>query len=165
MARRSPLVRRLPAVETLGCAQVICSDKTGTLTVGEMTVRGLWVGGRELEVTSEGYSLHGELIERGSPVLGGADAAVRALLAGAAACNEADLDTTVQPPGIVGDPTEGALLVAAAKAGIFRSDLERDLPRLRVVPFASERKRMTVIRETAEGPCAFVKGAPDVLLE
>jgi len=164
MARRNALVRRLPAVETLGCTQVICSDKTGTLTVGQMTVTALWVAGRELEVTGQGYSPEGDLLEGGRSVLAGEVAAVRTVLTLAAGCNEAELDNREGRAGIVGDPTEAALLVAAAKIGIHRAAMETESPRLRVLPFDSERKRMTLVRRTVDGPRAFVKGAPDLLL-
>ena len=165
MVRRNALVRRLSSVETLGSVQVVCSDKTGTLTTGEMTVRALWTAGREIQVTGSGYGPEGSLCEGGSEIDGQADVPVRSLLMAAAASSEAILQAGGDAPTVLGDPTEGALLVAAAKADIHRDDLEQQCERLRVLPFDSERKRMTIVRDTPTGPRAFVKGAPDVLLE
>jgi Ca2+-transporting ATPase len=164
MARRNALVRRLPAVETLGSAQVICTDKTGTLTVGEMTVRALWLGGREVQVGGEGYDPRGELRDAATGRSAADETIVRLALTLAAGCSETEITSSGGRPAIVGDPTEGALVVAAAKAGVARETIEQKLPRLRVFPFDSERKRMTVVRSTPQGPRAFVKGAPDLLL-
>jgi Ca2+-transporting ATPase len=136
MVRRNALVRRLAAVETLGSTGVICTDKTGTLTVGTMTVRRLFAAGHDSE----------------------------SLLWVAAACNEAELAASAGEPEIVGDPTEGALLVEAEKLGIRRADVERDSPRVAVLPFDSERKMMTIVRSRDGGLVAAVKGAPEVLL-
>jgi Ca2+-transporting ATPase len=165
MVGRNALVRRLSAVETLGSVQVICSDKTGTLTTGEMTVRALWTAGREIQVTGSGYAPEGSLCENGERIDGHSDPPVRLLLTAAAASSEAILRQEGETPTVLGDPTEGALLVAAAKVDIRRDDLEQSYERLRVLPFDSERKRMTIVRATPAGPRAFVKGAPDVLLE
>jgi P-type Ca2+ transporter type 2C len=129
-----------------------------------MTVRALWIGGRQIEVTGEGYDVRGELRDTVTGEVVSDVPAVRLALTLAAGCSEAEMATVDGRPGIVGDPTEGALVVAAVKAGLGRSELERDLPRLRVFPFDSDRKRMTVIRGTPQGARAFVKGAPDVLL-
>jgi len=156
MIRRNVLVRRLQSVETLGCAEVICTDKTGTLTVGEMTARRLLAGRCLYKVTGEGYGVSGKFLseqeERKSDL--------HALLYAAAACNDAE----IIGQGIVGDPTEGALLVAAAKDGISRDDIEASAPRLAAVPFDSDRKRMTVIRRQGEAISAFTKGAPEIVL-
>jgi P-type Ca2+ transporter type 2C len=163
MARRNALVRRLHAVETLGCAQVICTDKTGTLTLGEMTARKVVMGDRVFEVTGEGYSTDGALFADGEP-LAEADAALADLLCAAVACNDAHLTSHEGRPAIVGDPTEGALLVLAAKAGITRERAKADMRRVGAFAFTSERKRMTVIIKSARGLMAYVKGAPEVLL-
>ncbi|MGR8980295.1 MAG: cation-translocating P-type ATPase, partial [Gammaproteobacteria bacterium] len=160
MIRRNALVRRLPSVETLGCAEVICTDKTGTLTVGEMTARRLIAGRRLYKATGEGYGIDGVFISEHTKRIPSHDADLYALLYAGAACNDAE----ISDEGIVGDPTEGALLVAAAKGGIFRSDIEAAAPRLAVLPFDSERKRMTVVRRQETVARAFVKGAPEVLL-
>ena len=165
MVRRNVLVRRLAAVETLGCAQVICTDKTGTLTVGEMTARTLVTGEEILSVTGEGYSTEGAIFADGSERTAEKDPLLRDLLLGAAACNDAELSLRGGRPAVIGDPTEGALLVAAAKGGIRLPDLEEMLPRLATIPFDSDRKRMTVIRRRDGQVWAFVKGAPEVILE
>jgi Ca2+-transporting ATPase len=163
MVRRNALIRRLPAVETLGCAQVICTDKTGTLTVGEMTARKLVTSGQIFNVSGEGYATDGLLfvdgVERTSP-----DDVLEELLRAAAACNDAELSERDGKAVVVGDPTEGALLVVAAKGGVTRQTLEVEMPRLGTVPFDSERKRMTVVRQRSGTPWAFVKGAPEVIL-
>ena len=180
MARRHALIRKLPAVETLGSATVICSDKTGTLTKNEMTVTRLFIGDREFEVAGEGYEPVGEIRE----ALGGRrevsfpdplpltphplrllPPALRELLTAAVLCNGATLR---QEEGgawrILGDPTEGALLVAAAKAALTVETLGSANHFLGEVPFDSERKMMTMVWRASEGPVAYVKGAPDVLL-
>ena len=164
MARRQALVRRLAAVETLGSTTVICSDKTGTLTRNEMTVRAVWQAGRELEVTGTGYEARGEFRVAGRAVL--PDAALRDLLAAAALCSDARFE-----PGdeggvrLVGDPTEGALVTAAAKVGLEVAALDRRLPRVDEIPFSSESKRMITFHRGPEGPIAFAKGAPERVIE
>ncbi len=166
MARRRALIRRLPAVETLGEATVICSDKTGTLTVGEMTVRALWTAGAAFDVTGEGYAPAGELRAAEERPHADAERRVHDLLETLVGCNDAYL---VEESGVwkaIGDPTEAALLAAGAKLGIRREDLERERPRVRTWPFDSERKRMSVARKQPGGEAQLlVKGAPDVLLE
>ena len=161
MVKRNALVRRLPAVETLGSVSVICSDKTGTLTRDEMTVRRLHVDGRTYEVTGAGYEPKGEILLDGRPVE--APDGVRRLLAAAVLASDARLvegeEWTVQ-----GDPTEGALLVAAAKAGIHKAELDERHPRVDEIPFTSETKRMTTLHRTEDGTVAYAKGAPEVLL-
>lgn len=165
MVRRNALVRRLPAVETLGCAQVICTDKTGTLTVGEMTARKVVTSVRLYQISGEGYSSEGSFLSDGAEHAIGDDPLLRDLLEVAAACNDAELQNNAGRPVIVGDPTEGALLVAAAKGGLTRSAIESDMPRLHTLPFDSDRKRMTVVRVRGEDVTAFVKGAPEVILD
>jgi Ca2+-transporting ATPase len=156
MVKRHALIRRLPAVETLGSVSVICSDKTGTLTKDEMTVRRIWVDRRMYEVTGAGYAPEGEIRpEPGRGVLWLLEAAV---LASDARLVHGDAWE------VKGDPTEGALIVAAAKAGLKKEDLEGRMPRVDEIPFTSESKRMTTIHETEKGTMAFSKGAPEVLL-
>jgi Ca2+-transporting ATPase len=160
MIRRNALVRRLQSVETLGCAQVICTDKTGTLTVGEMTARRLLAGQRLYNVTGEGYMIEGDFFSDNTKRVPSQDPELYALLYAAAACNDAEIINQ----GIIGDPTEGALLVAAAKGGISRDAIEESAPRLAKLPFDSERKRMTIVRREANAAKAFTKGASEVVL-
>lgn len=164
MVKRHALIRRLPAVETLGSTTVICSDKTGTLTKNEMTVTTLYQGGDIFTVTGEGYGPAGEIRSDSEPTTPALKPGLMALLRASVLCNGSDLRLEASLWHIVGDPTEGALLVAAAKAGLTKNHLEQEHPWLGEVPFDSERKKMTVVRRTPSGPVAFVKGAPDVLL-
>ena len=166
MSRRRALVRKLPAVETLGSTTVICTDKTGTLTVGEMTVRALYVAGQRYDVTGEGYGPNGAVRVEGMKVEAQHDTPLLELATVLLGCNNAHL---VQEDGrweVIGDPTEGALLAAGAKAGGDRERIEKDLPKQHEIPFDSDRKRSTVIRKMPSGKLrAFINGAPDVLLE
>ncbi len=184
MVKHNALIRKLPAVETLGCATVICSDKTGTLTQNQMTVVQGWAGGRTLRVTGEGYNPSGQFSADGGPFDPRADADAAVLLHGALICNDAKLEEATDAAGerawrMIGDPTEGAMVVAAVKAGFRRAELEQALPRVQEIPFDSDRKRMTTIHRRdgavagAGGAAgfaypqfvAFVKGAPDVILD
>ena len=160
MAKRNALVRKMPAVETLGCTTVICSDKTGTLTKGEMTVRRLFVGGRAIEVSGVGYAPEGGL----SPAV--ADRSAQLLLQGGVLCSDAVLGEEAGRWFVKGDPTEGALVVLAAKGGVHQAETRLQCPRIEEFPFSSERKRMTTIHAMEDGQrVAFMKGAPEVLLE
>jgi len=161
MIKRNALIRKLPAVETLGCATVICSDKTGTLTQNEMTVVQGWTAGKRFKVTGEGYNPSGQFLLEERPFEAGADPDARMLLQGALLCNDASLDQG----RIIGDPTEGAMAVVAMKAGFQRAELESATPRVQEIPFDSDRKRMTTIHAAGAAPFAFVKGAPDVVLD
>ena len=166
MSRRRALVRKLPAVETLGSTTVICTDKTGTLTVGEMTVHALYVAGQNYEVTGEGYGPAGEVHFEGKKAEAKNSAALLELATVLLGCNNAHL---VQEEGkwkTVGDPTEGALLAAGLKAGGDRERIEKELPKHHEIPFDSDRKLSAVIRKLPDGKLrAFINGAPDVLLE
>ena len=143
MARRRAVIRRLPAVETLGSTTVICSDKTGTLTENQMTVRNLWTPSRPYEVTGSGYSPVGVVCDAaGTPVSAETDQALRWVLLAGAACNDAAITHEDGRWAVVGDPTEGAMLVAAAKAGLQVADL---LPRKATIPFSSERQYMATL--------------------
>ena len=165
MAKRNALVRKMPAVETLGCTTVICSDKTGTLTKGEMTVRKIFTGGNRIEVTGAGYAPEGEF--KGSDIIQPAsDPSLQMLLQGGLLCSDAILEEKDGKWIIKGDPTEGALIVAAAKAGLHQTERRLENPRVEEFPFSSERKRMTTIHQMADGKkMAFMKGAPEVVLE
>lgn len=165
MVKRHALIRRLPAVETLGSTSVICSDKTGTLTKDEMTVRRIYCAGEMLGVSGSGYAPEGAF----STADGFAVAAtpeLQAMLMAAVLASDTQLMGT--PAGaweIKGDPTEGALVVAAAKAGLQKAALDESHPRVHEIPFSSETKRMTTLHRTAHGVTAYAKGAPEVILD
>jgi Ca2+-transporting ATPase len=164
MAKRNALVRKMPAVETLGCTTVICSDKTGTLTKGEMTVRKIFTGGKLIEVTGVGYEPKGEL--RGSEVNIKNSKSLQMLLQSGLLCSDAVLEEKEGKWVIKGDPTEGALVVAAVKAGLHETEMRLENPRVEEIPFSSERKRMSTIHQMADGKrMAFMKGAPEVVLQ
>ena len=164
MAKRHALIKKLSSVETLGCTTVICTDKTGTLTRNQMTVRRLVVDGRRLRVTGSGYAPQGEfLAEDGSPCPEGA-AGLQRLAQVAVLCNDAAL---VEEDGVwqvTGDPTEGALLVLGRKAGLEPRELLEEFPRVAEIPFSSERRRMSTIHRAPEGYLMCLKGAPESLL-
>jgi len=162
MVRRHALVRRLPAVETLGCTTVICSDKTGTLTRDEMTLREIYAGGRHLLVTGSGYDPTGSFTWNGATIT--PDGELKELLAAGALASDARLLSGEQGPDIQGDPTEGALVVAAAKAGLVKDVLDAASPRVAEIPFDSTTKRMTTLHRTPQGPVAYAKGAAEVIL-
>jgi Ca2+-transporting ATPase len=166
MSRRRALVRKLAAVETLGSTSVICTDKTGTLTVGEMTVRALYVAGRSYEVTGEGYAPQGEVTIAGKKAEAPHTAPLLELATVLLGCNNAQLVEEDGTWKTIGDPTEGALLAAGAKAGGDRTRLERDLVKQQEFPFDSDRKRSSMVRRMPAGELrAFVNGAPGQLLE
>ena len=163
MAKSNALVRKMPAVETLGCTTVICSDKTGTLTKGEMTVRKIFTGGRTVEVTGAGYEPKGEF--KGSEIDIKNSKSLQLLFQGGLLCSDAVLEEKEGKWMIKGDPTEGALVVAAVKAGLHETEMRLENPRIEEIPFSSERKRMTTIHQMADGKkMAFMKGAPEVVL-
>jgi P-type Ca2+ transporter type 2C len=163
MVRRNALVRRLPAIETLGSVDVICSDKTGTLTRDEMTVRNVLAGGDLFTVSGSGYEPAGEFSRDGSTVE--PSAPLRDALRAAALASDARLMRGDDRQWEVrGDPTEGALVVAAAKAGLDRAELEERFPRVDEIPFTAESKRMTTLHSTPDGTVAYAKGAPEVVL-
>ncbi|MBS7651991.1 MAG: cation-translocating P-type ATPase [Candidatus Bathyarchaeia archaeon] len=164
-AKRNAIVRRLSSAESLGAVTVICSDKTGTITKGEMTVRRLYVDLKTIEVTGVGYEPRGEFLQGQDPPKA---EDLDLLLRIGCLCNNASLRRKDQGGSweIFGDPTEGALIVAAAKAGLEKEDLEKTYRRVGEIPFTSERKRMTTIHKTPEGEIyAYMKGAPETVLE
>jgi Ca2+-transporting ATPase len=150
---------------------VICSDKTGTLTQNAMTVVQAWSGGKALRLTGEGYNPAGQFFRATHPFDARGDADTALLLQGALLCNDARLEESCDEAGkaswqIIGDPTEAALAVAAAKAGWQREELARQWPRVQEIPFDSDRKRMSTLHRTpTQELLAFVKGAPDVILD
>jgi Ca2+-transporting ATPase len=165
-ARRNAIVRRLPAVETLGCTTVICSDKTGTLTKNEMTIRQLFTGGRLIEVGGVGYDPAGQFTAGAQPLDPAGDPTLKRMLVSGLLCNDANLIQANGSWRIKGDPTEGAFVVAAAKAKLDLNELRKCWTRIGEIPFESERKRMSTVHQPPEGePFACVKGAPELILE
>jgi P-type Ca2+ transporter type 2C len=168
MIKRNAIIRRLPAVETLGATTVICSDKTGTLTQNQMTVQKLVTVNREIDVEGSGYEPVGQFKQNGKSIQPSDDKTLSLLLKVATLSNNSSLkqDPDNQHWDIIGDPTEGALIVAAAKAGYQEEDLENKYPRLKELTFDSDRKRMSTIHQTPDGnTLLFVKGAPDQIIE
>ena len=185
MIQRHALIRRLSSVETLGSTTVICSDKTGTLTQNEMTLTRIWVDGRYLSITGKGHTLSGEFQENGKSVELDAFPAVRTALWVGALNNDSELTISgssdeEQTYRMTGDPTEGALVVAAAKAGALPRPLNHAYPRVQEVPFDSERKRMITVHKIREstpedfspfyhhetsGYVVAIKGGSDVVLD
>lgn len=169
MAKRNAIVRRLSAVETLGSATVICSDKTGTITRNEMTAREIWLYGREIFVTGEGYIPRGKfVIKEGSSSHETSPEDIpdlKMLLKAGVLCNDASLVCTREEIHTSGDPTELALIVLGAKGGLDKRLLEREEPRVDEVPFDSARKMMTTIHKNSEGLIGYSKGAPEAILK
>lgn len=167
MIKKNAIIRRLPAVETLGATTVICSDKTGTLTQNQMTIEKLALLDRTIEVEGVGYQPFGQFTHEGKPIQPSDEITLSLLLKGAVLCNNAILQQNdeSQQWEIIGDPTEGALVVAGAKAGYQKKGLENEYPRIREFPFDSDRKRMSTIHSSPEGKLfVFVKGAPDQVI-
>ncbi len=180
MVRRNALIRRLPAVETLGSVTTICSDKTGTLTQNKMVVQQVRTLSQALQITGDGYAPEGEFLSQDQPVAPRQSADVGLLLLDGLLCNDAVLQKEAGDWAIMGDPTEGALVVMAAKSGLDRHRLAHDLQRVVEFPFSSERKRMSVVlsgvealesdltlpTEVAQAPYLMLaKGSPEMLLE
>lgn len=162
MVKRHALVRKLPSVETLGSTNIICTDKTGTLTQNKMTVEKLYVNGTLLSVTGRGYEPVGDFFKEGQSVP--EDVHLHKLLVTGTLCNDAGLAQEEGIWDIMGDPTEGALVVAASKAGIWKIALEEKHRRIGEVPFSSERKMMTTLNTSEGSLYAYSKGAPEVIL-
>jgi magnesium-transporting ATPase (P-type) len=168
MAKENVLVKRLSAVQTLGSVTVICTDKTGTITKGEMTVTRIWVPGRDVRVSGAGYEPDGGLQSSGVLLDPGDVPAVDRLLEACVACNAA----RVEPPTdevkawhVIGDPTDGALLVAAMKDGVHGKAVLARAPIVHKLPFDSERKRMTTVHRVAGGLASYTKGAPRSIID
>lgn len=170
MAKHNAIMKKLHAVETLGGTTVICSDKTGTLTQNQMTIVKMFIPGMEMDVQGDGYNPVGAISFAGNEVTLASEPAVARLLEIQALCNDARLEHLVDEGTdewrILGDPTEGAMIVAAAKAGIDREKINHKQPRLQEIPFDSQRKLMTTFhRMENDALMAFTKGAPDILIE
>jgi Ca2+-transporting ATPase len=164
MAKRNAIVRRLVAVETLGSATVICSDKTGTLTMNEMTARRIYVDGRFVDVSGEGYVPVGQFSIDGAAAPSDEGSTLGLLLRTGALCNEASLVQKGESYEIIGDPTEAALVVAAAKAGIDKASLQHRLRRNCEIPFESEQQYMAVGYDEHDHNRIYVKGSVERLL-
>jgi Ca2+-transporting ATPase len=157
MVKRNALIRRLPSVETLGATTVICSDKTGTLTKNEMTVKKIYANKKVIEVSGSGYSIQGDFFFNGKKI----NPKEILLLLKIGALNN---DASLSDGKVVGDPTEGSLIVSAAKGGLIKEELEKDTPRIDEIEFTSERKMMTTVHKINGEKVAYVKGAPEVVL-
>jgi Ca2+-transporting ATPase len=165
MVKRHALMRRLPAVETLGSTSVICSDKTGTLTKDEITARKIFVARQVLEISGAGYEPRGQFLHDGFTIE--PSEPLKLLLQAAALASDAHIVHS-EADGrwhVKGDPTEGALVVAATKAGLNKVDLDAQFPRIKEIPFTSETKRMTTLHGGLEGVVAYSKGAPEIILD
>lgn len=162
MVKRHALVRRLAAVETLGSTSIICSDKTGTLTKDEMTARQVAVQGQVFHVGGAGYAPQGEFTLQGTAVE--PPAALKHVLRASALASDARIEEIDGRWDVKGDPTEGALIVAAAKAGFNKATIEVEAPRVDEIPFTSESKRMTTLHQEPGGVMAYAKGAPETIL-
>ena len=162
LSKRNAVVRRLASVETLGSTTVICSDKTGTLTKGEMTVRKIYVSDKTIEVTGTGYEPAGEFRADRMPITRAENGGLDLILRIGALCNNSSIDGS----RVLGDPTEGALVVAASKSNMKVGDVEKQYPRVAEIPFSSNRRLMTTIHDTPEGRrVAYVKGSPEKVLQ
>lgn len=167
MVKKNALMRNLPAVETLGSATILCTDKTGTLTENEMTLQKIIVDNREINISGTGYHPEGEFREGEEVIDPKEDKALSLVLKTGSLCSDAVLSKDDEDAWeVVGDPTEGALIVGARKAGFKKEDLEKEYVRRDELPFNSQRKFMAVLNESQEkNKIIFVKGAPEVMLE
>lgn len=166
MARRRAVIRRMPAVETLGSTTVICSDKTGTLTENQMTVVAIWTPEGTYRVTGTGYQPKGEILDAaGEPAVVDPGSALHWTLMAGAACNEAGFRERRGSWEVIGDPTEAAMLVVASKAGLDLAELDDELPRIDSIPFNSAQKFMATLHSDRAGDqTVFVKGAAEAVL-
>jgi len=165
MAKRNAIIRKLPAVETLGSTTVICSDKTGTLTQNQMTVQELYAGGDLFLVSGSGYAPEGEITREGEPGALPEDAALRECLIAGLLCNDAALTQVEGEWRVEGDPTEAALVVSARKAGLEREPFSESLPRLDAIPFESQYQYMATLHGNPERHVVYLKGAVESVLE
>ncbi len=164
MARRHAIIRKLPAVETLGSTTVICSDKTGTLTENQMTVQEIYAGGQFYEVTGTGYDPNGAIQVEGKPVVAEKHPALIACLRAGLLCNDSALIPDNGKIRVEGDPTEAALIVAAEKAGLARADAHRELERLDAIPFEPEHQFMATLHYGKDGHIIYQKGSVERVL-
>ena len=165
MARNKAIIRKLVAVETLGSTNVICSDKTGTLTENQMTVQRIYSGGRTYSVTGLGYRPEGEILENDKPADITASKALELCLKAGILCNDSQVKEKDGHWIIEGDPTEGSLLVAAKKAGFSEEKTEQDYPRTDAIPFESEYQYMATLHQNGNAPVIFLKGSVEAVLD
>ncbi|WP_026732802.1 HAD-IC family P-type ATPase [Fischerella sp. PCC 9605] len=165
MAQRHAIIRKLPAVETLGSATVVCSDKTGTLTENQMTVQAIYAGGHQYEVTGVGYAPEGEILVNDQPISLNSEKGLQECLIAGLLCNDSHLEKKNGKWVVVGDPTEGALITSAKKAGFSQSALANEMPRLDGIPFESEFQYMATLHETPRGKIIYVKGSAEAILK
>jgi potassium/sodium efflux P-type ATPase len=162
MAKRNAIIRKLPVVETLGGADVICSDKTGTLTRNEMTVKELWVSGETIQVTGTGYNPNGDFIINNT-IVDKSNKNIRHLLQNAVLCNDSEINHNGEKWSVSGSSTEGAIVVAAAKAGLPYKELRKEFSRIDVMPFESEKQFMATLNANGTDRFIIIKGAPEVI--
>ncbi|AFV24224.1 cation transporter, P-type ATPase [Methanolobus psychrophilus R15] len=165
MAQHNAIIRKMLAVETLGSTTVICTDKTGTLTKNEMTVERIFVSGQMFEVSGSGYIPEGEILREGEKANIDQHDTVNKLLRAVALCNTSSLVKREEKWDTVGDPTEIALVVVAAKAGLWKNELEKEYPMIDEIAFTSERKLMTTVHDHGNKRISFTKGAPEYVLK
>ncbi|MFH1237609.1 MAG: calcium-translocating P-type ATPase, SERCA-type [Candidatus Aenigmatarchaeota archaeon] len=164
LAKQNALMRKLPAVEALGSTTIICSDKTGTLTKNEMTISEIWCSEKTIDVTGNGYDPDGKFMFEGREISGKTSEEVEFLFRTGTLCNNASLVKNENDYGIIGDPTEAAIVVAAKKIGIEKSVIENKMKREHEIPFSSERKMMTTINASDKKYISCVKGAAEIVL-
>lgn len=164
MVRRKALIRKLPAVETLGATNIICSDKTGTLTQDEMTIKKIYCSGEMFDVSGTGYQPKGQISSNGNAIDVNANKDIMQILIAGSLCNDSTLSQIDGEWHILGDPTEGAIVVAAEKANIKVADLKKQHTRVDEVPFSSETKKMTTVNKFDNKLISFSKGAPEIVL-
>ena len=166
MAKRNAIIRKLPAVETLGSTTIICTDKTGTLTQNEMTVQEVVTDGEKFDVSGTGYGFEGQFTPREASAVPQSNQALIECLKAGLLCNDSRLVVTEEGRRVEGDPTEAALIVSASKAGLSREDLERDFPRIDSIPFESQYMYMATLHDGGENQprIAYVKGSVEQML-
>ncbi|BCL36173.1 cation-translocating P-type ATPase [Nostoc sp. MS1] len=165
MAKRHAIIRKLPSVETLGSATVICSDKTGTLTENQMTVQAIYAGGHQYTVTGVGYAPDGEILRDEKPVYLNSDKGLQECLIAGLLCNDSHLETKNGRWVVMGDPTEGALIASANKANFNQPTLAQQMPRLDGIPFESDYQYMATLHDTPTGKTIYVKGSVEAILQ
>jgi cation-transporting ATPase F len=165
MAKRHAIIRKLPAVETLGSATVICSDKTGTLTENQMTVQNVYAGGHQYVVTGVGYNPEGEILRDENPIDVNREKGLQECLLAGILCNDSQIERKDGRWVVMGDPTEGALIASGNKAGFNQSNLARQMPKLDAIPFESDYQYMATLHRTPRGNTIYVKGSVEAIVK